>query len=140
VTGNHVESTSGKGGALHACKAVTNCIVMFNTRNHKDSVANYYKGTGPGAFGHSCVAPAIGGWAEGNIAEDPLFADAAGGDFRLRRTSPCRDTGITLGWALDPADPRSLDLDRRPRVQGAAADMGAYEFVPPSPGTAVLVR
>jgi hypothetical protein len=64
-----------------------------------------------------------GGWAgEGNIDSDPLFADTAGGDFRLTwanypaedsTKSPCIDSG-------DPSSPPDSDNSR--------ADMGALFF------------
>jgi len=52
-------------------------------------------------------------WGMGNIADDPLFADAEEGDFSLTADSPCIDAG-------DPAD--SLDPD------STRADMGAMYF------------
>jgi hypothetical protein len=68
--------------------------------------------------------------SNGNIAADPLFRDAATGDYRLRWGSPCIDAG-------DPATPAgALDLSnvKRP-VDGnldaqEIADMGAFEFTP----------
>lgn len=56
----------------------------------------------------------------GNIDVDPMFVDAANGNFNLRSDSPCIDTG-------DPASP--LDSD------GSRADMGAFPKVhcPPTP-------
>jgi hypothetical protein len=50
---------------------------------------------------------------EGNITEDPLFADPAGFDFLLGTGSPCIDAG-------DPASPQDPD--------GTRADMGAFPF------------
>ncbi len=58
--------------------------------------------------------------AGGNdISADPLFADAAGGDYRLAKGSPCVDAGTNLGVALD--------LSGIPRPTRAGFDMGAYE-------------
>jgi hypothetical protein len=57
-----------------------------------------------------------GGFAGiGNIDADPLFVDAAGGDFALQPGSPCINTG-------DPA--------LSPDPDGSFADMGAIAFHP----------
>jgi beta-lactam-binding protein with PASTA domain len=57
----------------------------------------------------------------GNIAADPLFVDAASGDYRLQAGSPCIDTGTADGA---PA----TDLVGMPRPQGAGFDMGTMEM------------
>ncbi len=51
---------------------------------------------------------------DGNISDDPMFLDAVNRDFRLRRGSPCIDTG-------DPVDPV-------PPGGGTRIDMGCHEY------------
>ncbi|MES2757179.1 MAG: choice-of-anchor Q domain-containing protein [Pseudomonadota bacterium] len=61
----------------------------------------------------------------GDIDQDPQFVNyiaAGGGDYRLRETSPAIDRGAP---ALAPA----VDLNGIDRSQGAAPDIGAYEFI-----------
>lgn len=60
----------------------------------------------------------------GTTVGDPRFVDSTIGDFHLSAESP----------AVDAAQPGAiapgLDLDGRPRPQGGAPDLGAYEHVP----------
>jgi predicted GH43/DUF377 family glycosyl hydrolase len=56
----------------------------------------------------------------GDIEADPLFMDAANGDFHLRMDSPCVDAG-------NPNGAPALDIDDTQR--DAAPDIGAYELV-----------
>jgi len=78
-------------------------------------------GNTPVNYGH--VTDPTG--TNGNISQDPLFVDRAGGDYRLLIGSPCIDAGgdvyVTAG---------GVDLEGKPRVIGAHVDIGAYEFLP----------
>jgi hypothetical protein len=60
--------------------------------------------------------------------EDPLFVDAASGDYHLTTSSPCVDVGRLEGA---PAD----DMDGDPRPIGDGVDIGADEFDPAAPPT-----
>lgn len=79
-------------------------------------------------FGNAVRAgdpPDYGGLPSGatDISADPRLAGLPWGNLHLTPGSPCRDAGNT-----DDARPLGEDQDGRPRVQGAAADIGAYEF------------
>lgn len=58
---------------------------------------------------------------ESAVQAAPLFANAAGANFRLQSSSPAIDQGSSSGA---PAD----DYDGTPRPQGAGIDMGAFEY------------
>lgn len=70
--------------------------------------------------GQSCLPP------EGatNQAEAPIFKDPGNGDFTPAADSPTVDAGSTTGLTGDK------DLAENARVQGAAADIGAFESSP----------
>jgi hypothetical protein len=68
-----------------------------------------------------------------DLNSDPAFTNAAGGDFTLAGTSPCRDAGVNLGAAYDdtlmpgslwPADVILGDQDEH----GPGWEIGAYIF------------
>jgi Right handed beta helix region len=82
----------------------------------------YNGGTGP-AYGGVCAGQA---GANGNISADPLFVDAAGSDFHIRR-GPAVDAGTNAG-----APATDFDGDLRP-LDGngdgvATVDLGADEI------------
>ncbi len=76
-------------------------------------------------------SPAVVHGENGCITNAPLFAGTA--DYRLRAGSPCIDAG-TNGVATV-----ATDLDGRPRIVGAAIDMGAYEFSGPADSDGDLI-
>jgi hypothetical protein len=118
------------GGVYNSSNAppvqIHNCIVYGNEAQQLTSttVAQY-----------SLIQ---GGYAGiGNISGDPLFVNAAGGDYGLQDGSPCRDTG---NRSLLPSDAQDLDgdgntteslsrdLDMLRRIVNDQVDMGAYEW------------
>jgi len=116
LTGN---TASGSGGGSYY-GSLYNCIVWENFVS-SGTTTNYYSGT----FNYSCTWPMPSGGI-GNIDADPMFVDAANGDFHLRPNSQCVNAGNNADVVGD------VDLDGKPRIQGGRVDMGAYEseFLP----------
>jgi PKD repeat protein len=109
LTGNM--ATYYGGGALDS--TLYNCIIYSNTASNDP---NFYGGT----LNCCCTAPDPGG--VGNITNNPLFVDYAGGNLRLQSNSPCINTGTNQEWMIG-----STDLDGNPRIRRSQVDMGAYE-------------
>ncbi|MEO1084123.1 MAG: choice-of-anchor Q domain-containing protein [Acidobacteriota bacterium] len=86
-------------------------------------------------FGNDTDAPVLTGadvLENNNSTTDPLYVDAAAGNYRLSAGSPAIDSG-----GVSSVSTGRLDLDGRPRqVSGALPagpgppDVGAYEFQP----------
>jgi len=116
ITGNRA---NGRFGGGYYCGGGT--AVILNTIIWGDSPKGIYVvAEGSVNITYSDIE---GGWAgEGNIQDDPMFVDAAGGDYRLSRNSPC----ISAGKA-DESVP-AMDIEDKTRV--APPDMGAYESKP----------
>jgi PKD repeat protein len=118
-------SATKAGGGVYEGRMV-NSIVQLNQAPIR---ANWTHGdAGSISFAYSCTSP-LPTSGVGNISADPLFVDAANGDFRLRPGSPCIDAGDPLSRLTTDilAVPRPLDGDG----DGIArVDMGVYELNP----------
>ncbi|MBO7686071.1 MAG: right-handed parallel beta-helix repeat-containing protein, partial [Kiritimatiellae bacterium] len=83
-------NTAMVGGGLDATSTADHSIVWGKTATSDASTANYQPGTNDVQFTASCTTPLPAG-GEGNIAQNPQFVDAAGGDFHLADGSPCKE-------------------------------------------------
>lgn len=72
---------------------------------------------------------------QANSTSDPLYVNAAQGDYHLQAGSPALDAGVAVAGV-------TTDKDGVTRPQGSAPDIGAYERVvtpvPPQPPTGPL--
>ena len=133
-------TNNGKGGfCVHASEpTITNCILWGDGSDDlKNCEAQY-----------SCIERVSQAYGEGNIVQDPLFADPEQGDYHLRSawgrylpavggyvrdvvTSPCIDAG-------DPM----VNVGQEPDTHGVRINMGAFggtaQASQSSPGTPVV--
>ena len=114
------------------CNDLRNCTVVGNYEITPCWASNsiiwdfYLYGYTTNAFKETthCCVPAVGKRGTDNISLDPLFVDAAVGDYRLRPDSPCIDAGI------GGTEVGATDLSGGIRVRGGGIDIGCFEFVP----------
>ncbi|MBI4655558.1 MAG: right-handed parallel beta-helix repeat-containing protein [Elusimicrobia bacterium] len=120
---------------MQPCSAVSivNSIIWGNTDDVQDQ-------TGLIQFRYSDVKEALLP-GTGNISADPLFINAALGNFRLQAGSPCTDAGTNDVAVLPP-----YDLAGNSRIQDgnndgiAVVDMGAYESGVVAPIVTLVIK
>ena len=138
-------NASRDGGGIYndSSGTVTNCTVFNNTASrYGGGIYNDSSGTVinciawgnntdiySGEVKYSCFSGGTTG--KGNIAVDPMFVNVSGDDptlwdLQLQPNSPCIDKGTSEGAP-------EYDILGVKRPKGAGVDMGAYEFVPPTP-------
>jgi parallel beta-helix repeat protein len=69
----------------------------------------------------SVVLTEIGDSGSNLVGTDPLFVNAAAGNYRLQNASPAVNSGVVSSSMAD------IDLAGNPRVVGSTVDRGAYE-------------
>lgn len=102
------------GGATNAFSC-GNADIPTNSFTFNDAYS-----TNGSAFGGICTSQT---GTNGNISADPLFVNAAKGNYQLQSGSPA----INAGNNSAPDLPNN-DLAGKPRIVGGTVDMGAYEF------------
>jgi hypothetical protein len=128
-------SETGTPGAYVLAGTLTDSIVYGNggpdTRFITNNVFKASNGT-LAVCNVSCAYEASLG--TGNVAGDPCLADPENGDYGLTLVSPGLDAGVAV------AGVGATDLAGTARPQGAAVDMGCYEFAPGAdPACAIAV-
>ena len=144
VFGNTAQSEIG--GVLLAKGRVENCTIFGNGAAINGTTGTGLRQTGgtvvnsivygnptsggasdvvktSGTFENNLVSKALDFFSsgDGNVVGNPTFADAANGDFTLLFGSPAIDAGQTVAAVAG-------DIAGNSRPQGAAYDIGAYEY------------
>jgi len=113
---------SGGGLAVHANAEVN----ILNSLFYDNYPVSVHDGTPNSPFEINYTRTTENWAGDGNITEDPLFADAESFDFRLQLTSPCIDAG-TSDLDGDGFEDEGLFYI------GSAPDLGAYEWMIAAP-------
>ncbi len=135
------------GGGLTQCPGpIQNCIIWGN-KGCIDCDEQLYECGEPS---YCCIENWVGG-GEANTASHPVFRDIDGpdddrqtyddNDYRLAGESPCVDAGRNeAGAAMWDA----FDAEGNPRILPGLSewtvDMGAYEYVSPSPKPLMIIK
>lgn len=118
IVGNSA-TVAGGGTYFSNNGSAASCIIYDNAAPVGPNYSGY------AGYSYCCTTPMppVGG---SDITNDPVFVNAAAGNFRLQSNSPCINVGsgtVTIS-----------DLDGRRRVVGSQIDIGAYEYQGPGIG------
>jgi hypothetical protein len=122
IVGN--ESGSGGGGAIHSQNStngvIRNCIAWNNKKNASGTLSDDNLTSNTKEFTFYSIFPDAGTNSKNNLDADPLFSNAAAGDYTLTSSSPARGAGdVSVGLTIDLAGtPRGTET----------IDIGAYEY------------
>jgi len=125
-----VSNTASTGGGVYIAdqtNSMTNCIIYFNTSSGADKTdVKFQYAAETNAMDHCLFTAALSpDPTKGNLTNsNPQFASPETGNFRLKNTSPCLETGINQPWMYG-----GRDLDGHTRIIKGTVDMGAYEYV-----------
>lgn len=122
VVSNRAATSGGGIFAIGDSNAVKNCIFYDNSAANSNDVCNEIESNTNNYW--NCCAPTNLPLDQGNIINNPLFKDFAGGNYRLNANSPCVNRGTNQDWMTN-----SYDLDGRTRIRYGTVDMGAYETI-----------
>ncbi|MEM9066500.1 MAG: right-handed parallel beta-helix repeat-containing protein [Planctomycetota bacterium] len=148
IVGNQIRDTvNGNGGGIWEAGGGT--ATRLSNSILRDNIPTQYPVSRTNVAFYCNVS---GGELSGNLAiidEDPMFVDAAGGNFRLMPGSPSIDAGDTRNYSDDQAPIDLAGNDRcvtDPDSAGTGfpimrlyTDHGAYEFQPTLPCTSDCV-
>lgn len=119
------DNSAGLGGGgyyfIASTAEVYNAMAWSNTPNALGVASNHLP--------HRVYNSLLGGDLPTSVVtyvrlnREPEYQNAAGGDYRLQKTSPGIDAGIQNTWITN-----RLDLDGFARKAGPALDLGAYEY------------
>ena len=142
VSGNQAVESGARGGGVccnnsggTSSATLNNCIVWGNSSEGEGNEI-YVNSDNNFTVNYSDVDDDVGdiygvvSWGSGIINDDPLFVDAASGDYHLQATSPCIDAGDN---SYVPSGV-TTDLDGNPRITDgdgdttATVDIGAFEY------------
>ena len=125
IVGNVWSNHSNSGLVLRDANVTVESCILWGNGSPGSSQVDVISGSSPTVS----FSDVQGGYpGAGNFAQNALFVDAGGGDYRLTPQSPCIDAGLpTLaGPGVDVAGmPRILDGDLD---GGMRVDVGSHEF------------
>jgi len=132
-----VGNTASLGGGAYTCD-LEDCTVSANTADDSGGVNNsvlnnsivYYNSAASNpdvsvsTMNYCCTPLPVSG--DGNVTDEPDFADAVNGDYHLQDGSPCINAGNNNYVSA------VNDLDDNTRIISTMVDIGAYEFQSPA--------